>query len=271
MLLTAHTQSTRQKLGVDLNRLELIIGTVVLKNVTAWPLAKWLKVVEPEPDDVLILGSDDVARAVGKALADQKVRVVLADDDWEGVSEARMADLNTFYGNATSHFAELNLDLSGLGQLLAMSTEREFNPLACLHYRRKFGQDQVFHRHVLARAKATDQRKFVKSLRARALFGNDVSHARLQSRLQAGWSIKATELTKRFGWLQFLAQHGTASLLLFLIDLAGCLHVAGAQCKTEPHTGWAVMALVPPEGTADSHPDADQPATVCGTEPLSAI
>ena len=40
----------------------LIIGTVVLQSATARPLARWLKVAEPDPDGVLIFGSDEVAR-----------------------------------------------------------------------------------------------------------------------------------------------------------------------------------------------------------------
>ncbi|HXD37273.1 MAG TPA: sodium:proton antiporter, partial [Rhodanobacter sp.] len=63
----------------------LIIGTVVLQSATARPLALWLKVAEPEPRGVLIFGSDHVARAIGTSLKDAGFRVVLADDDWDGI------------------------------------------------------------------------------------------------------------------------------------------------------------------------------------------
>ncbi len=48
----------------------LIIGTVVFQSATARPLAKWLKVAEPEPRGLLIFGSDPVARAIGKVLSE---------------------------------------------------------------------------------------------------------------------------------------------------------------------------------------------------------
>ncbi|MGH8116066.1 MAG: hypothetical protein ACREPJ_01960, partial [Rhodanobacteraceae bacterium] len=73
----------------------LIIGTVVLQSGAARPLARRLKVADPEPDGVLIFGSDRVARAIGSALAGQKFRALLTDDDWDGISNARMEGLAT--------------------------------------------------------------------------------------------------------------------------------------------------------------------------------
>ncbi|MEP6900068.1 MAG: cation:proton antiporter, partial [Rhodanobacter sp.] len=100
----------------------LIIGTVLLQSATARPLALWLKVAEPEPRGLLIFGSDAVARAIAAPLAEAGFRVVLADDDWEGIRQARMEGLNTFYGNPASPHAERHLDLTGIGRLLAIST-----------------------------------------------------------------------------------------------------------------------------------------------------
>ncbi|WP_266158462.1 cation:proton antiporter, partial [Dyella silvatica] len=71
----------------------LIIGTVVLQSATARPLARWLKVAEPETNGVLVFGSDIVARAISRALVDAGFRVMLADDDWDGVRRARMEGL----------------------------------------------------------------------------------------------------------------------------------------------------------------------------------
>lgn len=249
----------------------LIIATVVLQSATARPLAKWLKVAEPEPTGVLILGSDAVARAIGKALAEQGVRVLLADDDWDGISKARMDGLATFFGKATSHLAEMNLDLGGLGHLFALSTERDFNQLACLHYRREFGHDHVYHLHVLERDEATDRRTFARPLRTRALFGNDVTHARFDALLQADWSIKSNKMTEKFEWPQFQQQHGDVALLLFAIDPVGRLHVADADRKTEPRPGWTVVALAPPAAPdVGTMPPANPPAPIDTSAPLVA-
>jgi hypothetical protein len=225
----------------------LIIATVVLQSATARPLARWLKVADPDPDGVLIFGSDEVARGIAQALADQKFQVVLADDDWEGISKARMAGLTTFFGNPTSQHAALNLDLTGIGRLLAMSNRRELNSLACLHYRQEFGREQVYRLRVLAPEDANNRSAFAGNLRAKALFGADMTRTRFVELLEGGWRIKTNALTEAFGWPDFVAQHGADTVLLFGLEPNGKLRVNSNREKTEPRPGWMVIALVPPQ------------------------
>jgi hypothetical protein len=228
----------------------LIIATVVLQSATARPLARWLKVADPDPDGVLIFGSDEVARGIAQALTDQKFQVVLADDDWEGISKARMAGLTTFFGNPTSQHAALNLDLTGIGRLLAMSNRRELNSLACLHYRQEFGRENVYRLRVLAPADASNRSAFAGDLRAKALFGADMTRTRFVELLEAGWRIKANALTAAFDWPAFVAQHGADSVLLFGLEPNGKLRVNSNRERAEPRPGWTVIALVPPQQSA---------------------
>jgi NhaP-type Na+/H+ or K+/H+ antiporter len=224
----------------------LIIATVVLQSATARPLAYWLGVAAPDPTGVLIYGSDEVARSVGKALAEQQFQVVLADDDWGGISAARMAGLTTFYGNPTSQHAAMHLDLTGIGRLLAMSWRREMNSLACMHFRQEFGRERVYRLRVLAPEESGNRAAFAGSLSAKALFGDDMTHTRFRDLLEAGWRIKANALTNTFDWPAFVAQHGADTVLLFGIEPGGKLRVASNRRKTEPRSGWTVIALVPP-------------------------
>lgn len=232
----------------------LIMATVVLQSATARPLARWLKVADPDPDGVLIFGSDEVARGIAQALADQKFQVLLADDDWDGISKARMAGLTTFFGNPTSQHAALNLDLTGIGRLLAMSNRRELNSLACLHYRQEFGREHVYRLRVLAPEDANNRSAFAGNLRAKALFGADMTRTRFVELLDGGWRIKTNALTEAFGWPDFVAQHGADTMLLFGIEPSGKLRVAGTREKIEPRQGWTVIALVPP--TQEARVDA---------------
>lgn len=224
----------------------LIIGTVVLQSATARPLALWLKVAEPEPRGVLIFGSDKVARTIGAALKEAGFRVVLADDDWDGIRQARMDGLSTFFGNPASPYAERHLDLSGIGRLLAMSTNRERNSLACVHYREEFGREKVYRLRNLTPQESTERAAFSGGLLSPPLFDENMTHGRFDDMLANGWRVKSTRLTATFDWPHFIEQYGSDTVLMFGVEEKGVLRVASSKREMEPKPGWTVIALVPP-------------------------
>ena len=224
----------------------LIIGTVVFQSATARPLAKWLKVAEPEPRGLLIFGSDHVARAIAGALNEAGFHVLLADDDWEGIRLARMEGLSTFFGNPTSPHSERHLDLTGIGRLLALSTHRERNSLACVHYRQEFGREKVYRLRNLTPQENTDRAALSGNLLAPPLFQEVMTHGRFAEMLGQGWRIKSTRLSTTFDWPHFIEQYGSNTVLMFGVEEKGALRVASAKRELEPKPGWLVIALVPP-------------------------
>jgi NhaP-type Na+/H+ or K+/H+ antiporter len=230
----------------------LIIGTVVLQSATSRPLARWLKVAEPEPHGLLIFGSDAVARAIGKALNEAGFHVLLSDDDWDGIRRARMEGLTTFYGNPASAHAERNLDLTGVGHMLGLSTHRELNSLASLHYQQEFGRDKVYHLRNLAPQETSNRAALADRLSVPVLFEDTMTHARFAELLARGWRIKSTGLTATFDWPHFIEQYGSNSLLLFGVDEKEVLRVATVKRELEPRPGWKVIVLVPPDAAASA-------------------
>ncbi len=237
----------------------LIIATVVVQSLTASRLARWLGVREPDPRGVLVYGANPVARALAQALQAQGVQVLVASDDWDGIRSARMAGLATYFGNPASHHASRHLDLTGLGRLLAMSTQPDRNALAAVHYLREFGRGRVLSLRAAPAHAGSGRQRLAEPLRAPALFGEDVTHARVQELLDAGWRIKTTSLTEQYGWPQFQQAWGGRALLLFLLTDKGQLRIANGEAPLQPASGQAVTALVPP-----------QPAPAAGAEVVDA-
>lgn len=67
------------------------------------------------------MGANDVARKIGKAISTYDCRILMADSNWDYVRKARMDGFDSYYGNPTSSHAEDNLDLIGIGQVLAVT------------------------------------------------------------------------------------------------------------------------------------------------------
>lgn len=228
----------------------LIIGTVVLQSATARPLARWLKVAEPDPTGVLIYGADQAARVVARALTDAGFQVIVADEHWDSIKHARMEGLQTFFGYPASAYAQRHLDLIGIGRLLAMSTHRERNALACVYYRQELGRGKVY-RLSNDNGELTGSRlQMGGDLSAPALFGSEMTHERFLERLAEGWRIKSTRLTSTFDWPNFIEQYGSPTVLLFGVEEKGALRVASVKRELEPRAGWTVIALVPPQSAS---------------------
>ena len=241
----------------------IIIGTVVLQSATSRRLAAKLGVSEPSDDGVLIVGATPVGRAIGRALKQHSVRVIVADDDWMSIRRARMDGLDTYFGSAISEHADLHLDLTGIGTLMAASTRREINTLACVRFEPDFGRDRIFRVRILPPGESPKQ-SVSSTMTGRILFGNEVTQRSIEERLEDGKNIRSTKLTEEFSWKKYLAKQAPDSLVLFAIDDVGTLRPSAVGANFAPKPGWTIVALGEKAAAVSTAPaDGGSP-----TEPL---
>lgn len=231
----------------------VIIGTVVLQSATARPLARLLKVNEPSPRGFLIVGASAFSRAVAQALKEQDFRCVLADSSREDIRAARMAGLETYFGNPVSEHAEIHLDLSGIGGLLAMSRQRYVNVIAAIHYRQDFGVRRIFRLASDIAMRKAEKHQVTQGYQGSQLFGEDVTYGEVMTRINRGWEIRSTRLTEEFGWEQYRAKNGEDCLPLFVIDGKGWVTPFTAGGDLKPAAGCTVLALVPEDEAGASN------------------
>ena len=222
----------------------VIIGTVLLQSATARPIANWLNVAEPEPRGFLIIGANPVARAVAGKLVEAGFRARLVSTNWANIIEAKMQGLPTYYGNPISEHAERNLDLVGIGRLLAMTPSEDQNALTALHYRMEFGPDAIYSLQAKTTKAAGEKMKPAVKRRGRTLFGSKVTFGMLASILAKDGDIKITKLTEKFGFDEFKKAHAAKTIPMFAIDPRDRIHVFTAEGSPEPEAGWTLISLV---------------------------
>lgn len=192
----------------------VIVGTVLLNSLTALPLARRLGVAEPEPQGFLILGAHPFARAVGRYLQDQDYSVLLADTNWANVSAARAEGLEAYYGSLLSDQADEQARLSGLGKLLALTSNEEANALTALKYSRVFGSGNVFQ--LSPHHQTGDRGNLGTAVGGRKLFMGDATFYDLRRLFEAGATIHETALTSQFNFSEFRNMHGDSFVPLFV-------------------------------------------------------
>lgn len=221
----------------------MIIGTVIFQSATARYLACLLKVSEPEPHGFLIVGANPLGIAIGKALQAENLRVLIADSNWEKASDARMAGLDTYYGDITSEHADRHLDFVGLGRLLALSYREEINRLSTLRFQREFSKQHVFR--ICNRPKSTSLSAEDDNPNA-CLFGKKHDYAHLMQALSNGASIRKTRLSNEFTYQDYLTQSGDNVIPLFMKSPKGRLHILTEKHKPKPTSGWEIIGFVSP-------------------------
>ena len=222
----------------------VIISTVVLQSLTSKPLAGFLGVRDPAPSGYLIIGGGRVGRMIAQTLAANGVRVVIADSDWDHISQARMDGIETYFGNPISDHADRYLDLSGIGNLISLSGRANFDVLASMHYRREFGSEHLYELPTSAEGQQHGKHRIGKRLRGKHLFGEDVTHNQVLGHLRDNWVTKETGLTLEFGLEQYLSKYADKALILFAIDPSDRLRLITDADDWQPDAGWKVISLV---------------------------
>ncbi|MDE1323630.1 cation:proton antiporter [Vibrio aestuarianus] len=223
----------------------VIIGTVILQSATARPIAIALQVAEPAPRGFLVIGANDVARELGKAFAKYDCRVVLTDSNWDYISQARMAGLANYYGNPISSHADEYLDLIGIGHVVALTPDKHFNIMACMHFLSDFGEKRVFCLNDHLNSSSSDKHKVAQEYHGLSLFNGEVSYKKLASLINQGAEVKHTKLSGNFTYQDYLQRHKESFVLpLFVVNLKGRIQMYHDTQVFEPVEGETVVSLI---------------------------
>lgn len=223
----------------------VITGTVTIYGLTASPLARWLKLAKPNPQGLLFIGAHNWAREIARFLKEEGYKTLLVDSNWNNISIARKAGLNTYYANILSEHILDDLNLDGIGRVLAITPNDEVNSLAVIHFLDDFNSSQVYQLPLQVRTKRKSQQQGVPlHLRGRLLFGKDVTYSYINERFEKGAVIKKTPLTSEFDYNSFREYYGDDATPLFLIKENKDLTVFASDNPPTPHPGQQIVALV---------------------------
>ncbi|MBD3225827.1 MAG: hypothetical protein GF313_13955 [Caldithrix sp.] len=222
----------------------VIIGTVVVYGLTAGPLARRLKLSQSNPQGILFAGAHPWALEIIKVIKDKGFAVAAVDTNRYDINKARMAGIPSYHDSILSEQLSDNLRLSGIGKLLALTSNNEANSMAALRYAEVFESEQLYQLFPAGGAKKDEERYSPKHLRGRFLFGEGVDFHYFNRRFYEGAIVKSTKLSKEFGFQAFLKYYGENTVPLFLITEDKELVVKTTDYEFEPKAGDTIIALV---------------------------
>ena len=165
----------------------VIIGTILVYGFLAGPIARWLGLAEAHADGVLIAGSHAVARGLAGTLKNHGVKSLLVDTDPYSVTRAIGSGLPARRMSVLADEATRDLDLRGIGRLLAFTSNDEVNALATVRFARIFGRREVFQ---LAPTKLSAGGASVpEEYLGRVIGIQPITFAALDERTRSGWRV----------------------------------------------------------------------------------
>jgi NhaP-type Na+/H+ or K+/H+ antiporter len=222
----------------------VITGTVAIYGLTAFKVARRLGLAKPNPQGLLIVGAHIWARSIAKFLHENGFQVSLVDSNWANVSAARQEGLQAYYENILLEDISEDIELDGIGKLIALTRNDEVNSLAALHFIEDFGRSQVYQLPKLSKFSAKSEESIPQHLRGRLLFGAEATFSYLDSKFASGASLKKTPLTDEFNYDSFQSLYGEKALPLFLIKESGELVVMALDNTPTPLPGQYLISLV---------------------------
>jgi hypothetical protein len=223
----------------------VIVGTVSVYGLSASPLSRWLKIGDASPQGVLFAGADPFARSMAKAIQNEGYQVMLVDTNHHNMSAARMEGLPSCWASVLSEYAREEINLGGIGRILAMTSNDEVNSLAVQEFIEIFGRSEVYQlppkKTELGRQEQVSAHRL-----GRLLFGADVNHPFLTQCFSSGWSVKKTPLTQEFDYRAFREHYRENAIVLFVIDDMRRLRISTANEPLRPGPGQTLISLVAP-------------------------
>ena len=222
----------------------VIVFTVTIYGLTSYPIAKLLKVVQSKPQGILFVGAHSWARSIAKVIKEKGFNVIMVDTNRSNIKEARLDGLPAYLGTILSEHIADEIDLDGIGRLMALTPNDEANSLASLHLSEAFERGEMYQLPPLSEKSGKEVEYSPKHLRARFLFGKGINYYHLNSLFESGWTLKSTKLTETFSYDDMRKHYGENLIPFFLIEENKRLFVSTIENPIEPESGDSVIALI---------------------------
>lgn len=210
----------------------MVMTTVVLHGFSLGPFAQWLGLAAAKRNGVIIVGGSAWSVGLGLKLKENGIPVLIVDNNWNQLRDARAAGLTTHYGEILSETAEFAVDFGSYGTFIAATDNDAYNTLVINDYAFDFGRRNVFQLAPAPRRLGTAAEATV-TLGGRMLLA---SQSALYEFARGGDDVtfSATKLTSRFDLKQLMASKDARWIPVLAITSDKSILVASADTAFAP-------------------------------------
>ncbi len=217
----------------------VIIGTVVIYGLLGPVAARLLGLSDTNPQGVMIVGGQPWARAIGVALKDLDIRALVVDSNYQNTAAAWMDGVPAYHGNILTDSASEQLELTGIGRMIALTANDQVNTLAAQRMARIFERVGVYQLAPKSRGDGGE----MPELGGRLLGDERVTYSRLAALWARDGGILVTPLSSAYTLDAFREDHGEDAVPLFQLSAAGRLTVLSPTQPAPSPKGARLISL----------------------------
>lgn len=221
----------------------VIIGSVALYGLSSRPIAKRLGLAEPNPQGLLIVGAHRWARDIAGALRDAGIRTLLVDNNRANCRAARAAELPIHSSNILDDSLLDEIDLGGMGRLVALTANDLVNVMACQRFIRVLGRENVYQ--LASQAEPAETKGHGSQPHGRRLFTSEASYREIERSLMAGAEIRSISCPTAERLEGLLPEEGSRLTPMFLVHSKKRVRVFTGGEELDPAESDTLIALVP--------------------------
>ncbi|NDW03469.1 cation:proton antiporter [Jiella pacifica] len=231
----------------------VVAATIILHGFTLQPLARILDLRVTNRPGILIVGASRFSIALAQRLKAQNVPVLIADSNWSHISEARLAEVEVWFGEILSEEAHHSLDLSRFDHMIAATDNDAYNALVCTDFGAEIGRSEVFQiSSATGRPQTSGARHTMHfALGGIPLFKPPRSYNQVRDHVIDGWAFQATRLSEEFGIKEFHDTRPDETLPILWIRPSQEIIFAAAEGAGEPGPGDTIVSFGPPRAERD--------------------
>ncbi|MFO7765019.1 MAG: sodium:proton antiporter [Pelovirga sp.] len=225
----------------------VIIVTVLVHGLTLGPLARKMELAAEEENGLLIVGASGWTQALAQALKRLEIDAVVTDGSYQRLKPLRMEGIKVYYGEILSEHAERKLEDEHLSFLLCATDNHYYNALVCKAQGNAFGHHRTFQLAPHEEA-VQEQKRLTLQQRGYFAFEPPTDFQTLQHRLNDGWTIQTTRLSKDFDLDRLkkrLGKLGTDWVLVSGISPQGKLLLYSKEQPFNATTDWILLYFAP--------------------------
>lgn len=182
----------------------VIIATILIYGLSAVPLAKLLKLSDPDPQGVLIAGINNVGMQIYNILNEHKIRVLFVDNSWDKVTLARQQDYDTCFGSIVSEKTIEQLNLQGIGKFIGFTPNKGINSFAAIYFTKIFGNSNVFQVNTTPNL----EQDISKGMRRNFLSSQKLNYLDIE-KYDNSLIVKANKITSEFSFDNFKEKYNS--------------------------------------------------------------